>query len=779
MTIAMQFPRQLAQLAQQRALSSFAELTGHMLAEADASMAQASRTAAGDEQAALSSARSLVRYDGHALRTRMHEQFAGLLERAMQTMHTDLRGELGAVSIDQLSLIDDAVVDRQILVDRLLVRLRDVDQLGLGRLNMIIAQLHGVSEVRERENPFRPYLLARALYEAVSAMVHDELRIRILFQHLSAGIAAHLHDYYGAVLEVFEQRGVVGRLSATPSQLTRAERERLAWQRAAEDAARQSGPAGAAAHAPAAAGADGPGARASALLPALRRMLAGAPRAASAFPDLDGVGESGGLRALVRRIGAGARTAAAVPDAPPGHGLPGPQLLDALRGAQQASMDAAAGGAPLQLAQGLTRVLDAAPGGAGAQREHIELVALVFEFMLEDELLDGAARVQVARLFVPFLRLALSDPELPFAPAHPARRLLDRIGQLAAALAPGSWRDMPQRAPLLEAVAYAVNRVLRGADGTPAVFAEALDGLNAAVTRLLRDAHVDPRLPACLAAIDDAERAHLRTAAAGAALEPLLAPLLTDPRVAGFIRSYWVRVMAAGIDGQAGQGAAGHAALLAELVWSAQAKLDPAEHAALMRLLPGLVKRVREGLARLALPEAETRAALDVLVAVHMDVMANRQDPAAGALDLDTLRRYFAPLEREAPDAGGPAWPTHAELAPALARHAAAATLGAEPRGHGGPAQARDDADLLAGFQPGAGIELFEGGIYVPGMLVATGGAGGAFVFSVPGQDTLLIHPRAALLQALRDEALRTLEYAPLFERAVTRLTVSADALVA
>ena len=167
----MQFPKQLAQLAQQQALAGFSTLVDHMLVDAEASMGQASRTASADEQVALAGARSLVRYDGHALRARLQQHFEALLERAMQTMHTDLRAGLRAVHIDELSLMDDAVMDRQILVDRLLVRLRDVDQLSLGRLNVIIAQLHGVSEVRERENPFRPWLLARALYEAVSAMV--------------------------------------------------------------------------------------------------------------------------------------------------------------------------------------------------------------------------------------------------------------------------------------------------------------------------------------------------------------------------------------------------------------------------------------------------------------------------------------------------------------------------------------------------------------------------------------------------------------------------------
>lgn len=740
----MQFPKQLAQLAQQRALSGFATLTEHMLAEADTSMAQASRTAAGDEQAALSSARSLVRYEGGQLREQMQQHFALLLERAMQTMHTDLRAGLHSVRADELSLLDDTVMDRQILVDRLLVRLRDVDQLSLGRLNVIIAQLHGVSEVRERENPFRPWLLARALYEAVSAMVRDELRIRILFQHLSTAMAAHLNDYYGAVLEVFEQRGVMGRLSARPSQLTRAEREKLAWQRAAEAAAQPGAP-------------GGPAPRAAALLPALRRMMTGAPLTASAFPDIDAFDEAQELQALVRSvavpIGQAAPRAAPAPErAEP----PGPRLLEVLRCAQQAGLARSSEAAPLQLARQL-----ALDGATRSQRQRIDLVALLFEFMLEDSLLDAALRAPVGRLFVPFVRVVLAQPASPVQADHAARRLLDRIGQVAA----GFDDATPQRAALIDLIERAIDDVLRRYDGVLAVFDDARRMLDDGVGALLRTA--DERNPALLAALSDAAAAQARHGVAQAALEPLLAPLRTDPRIAAFLRSTWVRVMARGAPDEAG-----HAGLLADLVWSAQAKLDASEHAALMRMLPGLVKRLRDGIALLELPDAQAKAALDELVTVHMDVMANRQDPLAGGLGLDVLRHYFAPLEQRAPLADAvPAWLAAADLAPALARHGAVVALHFDPAV---PAATPMEDALLASFRPGMGLEFLEDGIYIGGRLLA---AGGAYLFTVPGlaQPPLYLH--GALVAALRADRVRTREYAPLFERAIAGLTVSAETL--
>lgn len=761
----MHFPKQLVQLAQQRALSAFDTLTGHTLAEAENAMAQASRTASGDEASALSAARSLVRYEGEALRARMGRQFAALLERAMQTMHTDLRAGLRNVRFDELTLLDDSVMERQIGVDRLVQRLRDADELSLGRLNLIIAQLHGVSEVRERENPFRPYLLARAMFEAVNEMASGELRVRILFDHLSGAMAAHLHDYYGPLLDLFEQRGVFGKLTARPSQLTRAERERLAWQRASEHAL-QAPAAGVAAAAPAI---DDPQhAMRLRLLPKLQRMMAGGPAVDTPFPDLDGFQDAEEMRALVRRIGSqgGAGRPGAIARAP----APTAKLLEALRAAQRDSLGAQAAreqGAPLELAGRIA----SQDGASRGERQRIELVALLFEFMLEDSLLDPALRKEIGRLFVPFARLAMAQPDMLQDAGHPARLLLDRIGTLAAASGP----DTPRRDVLDSAVRRAVDHVLRDFDGDAGVFAAAERAFGQDVAAWLQGSGSARVTTAGIAAaILDAETLHLRLASGSSALERLLAPLQLDARLAAFLRSSWVQVLARSAPGETGQGA-----LLADLVWSTQHKPDPAQHSALMRMLPELVKRVRDGLSRLGLPEAQAKAALDELVAVHMEVMFNRQAHSAGMMALDALRAHFAPLD--APGAIGAAsdavaWLQRAELEAALARQGIVVDIESGPDDL---APAPGDAGLLEAFRPGAGVEFFEGGAYVGARLTVAGKAGGAFLFSIPGRAAPVVYLRAALLEALREEAVRPLEYAPLFERAVEALTVSAETLSA
>ena len=61
----------------------------------------------------------------------------------------------------------------------------------------------------------------------------------------------------------------------------------------------------------------------------------------------------------------------------------------------------------------------------------VDLVGLLFEGFGRDQNLAHALQPLIARLQVPFLKAALHDPDLMVAGEHPARRLIDEIGDLA------------------------------------------------------------------------------------------------------------------------------------------------------------------------------------------------------------------------------------------------------------------------------------------------------------------------------------------------------------
>ena len=838
----MHIPERLIRLAKQRAVAGFTTLLEQTVVEADVLMSKSMHGIA-NEQRGGPAARALLRSEDVRLRKRIGEHFLIYLERALQTMHTDLRKGLHEINADNLTLIEDDVVIRQIEIDRLVQRLRDADTISLGRINLIIAQMHEVSEVRERENPFRPYLLARALHEGLREIARDEHLQRLLFDAMSHAMSSQLSGFYAGILEVFEAGGVSSRLTARPSAMSRTQRDRLAWQRAAEQLSGQVLSASMAMPAAPGAAPGTPPQQAAQLrmLPKLKRLMemqgGGNAEAAPSYgiPDIPSIPHGGfpvisggntiggntiggspigggntiggspigggntiggspmgggntlqgGASAEVQRQQAAqfqdlvwdmfkqpkaARfpRAADAPQAPATigqHSLLDMQLMQMQRAAAR---DLALEDPSIVLPQPLdVREKIADTAAAGPTRMTLDLVSLLFESIVHDEHLAEPVRKDLGRLQVPFLRAAILDPSMLHEANHPARSLLDRIGAVAA----GITEDNPDFPALQAEIGKSLATVLERFNGDVSVFAEAEQQLDDYVTS--RAPSSDPVLGRCAAAVQEAEAATARLPDTVSALCDLLEPLRVDPRVVTFVTATWARVLAQ----PSGAGAA-HKALLPELLWSAQEKPTPEERTQLMRLLPDLVRRVREGLATLGLADADMKTALDLLVNVHMDVLGSKQAPALRQLSIDQWRHRFdsfTPGERAADAPAATAIEvSRAALESALARHDVSAMLITE-QGNGAPQPG--EAEWLATARAGAGFELMIDGSFVPARLSLVTERRSVYLFSMGDQNTPVILVRAALLDALRSGTLQSAEYAPVFDRAVESLLAGADAL--
>ena len=774
----MHIPKRLIRLARDRALSSFSALAEQTVVEADTQATRAMSRASPLELGNLNAIRAFLRGEGRTLRTRMDRHFAGLLERAMQTMHVDLRQAAGDINYATLTLIDDDVVVRQIEVDRMVARLRDAEPVALGRVNITIAMMHNDPDVRERENPFRPYLLARSLYEALRELMWDESQSRMLFDALGQAMTLRLPGFYAGILDVFESGGITARLTARPSAMSRVEKERMAWQRAARlllgnaDAMMLDGSAAASAprhlgHAGHAgqSGMGGMGALMDEeahirerLLPKLQRLRnlrhgGGDGGVATREPDLIDV---------VWNIFHQPKEAKPAREykAPRPHHERG-ELDTALFSLQQ---DIAAGvepPAPLALRE---RVADTVANAEQART--MEVVALLFESIIADDQVDAVVQRHLARLFVPFMRAALMDPDLLHNARHPARSLIDRLGSVSIGIAPGH----PARAAFEHELGAIIGAVLDLFDDDAHMFADAENALDAHVSAILA-AH-DERIAPCMDAVAEAASASSRLAAAGAALSGALQPLHVDPRLADFILGTWARVLSHPGSEQAA------VALLPELLWSSQAKATPEDRSAMMRMLPELVRKVREGMAAISLPEAPSKAAFDRLVAVHMDVLANKQTASRKNLTLEQFRLHFKDVAID-PNVlaigGKDGWVGKFELEAALARRGVDVTLSARSAARLPQAA---DADWLAWARPGTAFEIKVEDRYQDALMCAVSPGNNAYLFSVARQAAQALYLKGPLLEALEHADVRPSEHAPLFERGVQSLVAAAESLL-
>ena len=793
----MHIPKRIIRLAKDKAVLSFSSLAEQTVAEADAQMTREMNGAGPAEMRNLNQLRTFLRAEARALRTRMERHFAGLLERAMVTMHVDQRAATAKdIDYGSLTLIDDDVLVRHIEVERLVGRLRDAESGPLGRVNLTIAVMHDDREARERENPFRPYLLARALHEALRELMWEEAQSKLLYEALGLAMAKRLPGFYAGILDVFESGGVNARLTSRPTAMSRAERDRLAWQAAARRLAlggRAGGGGGSGSGSGGGTGiGDGghghgpdhghghPGGHAGGagvdliarlapdhpdfalqarMLPTLQRLRELHHASAEFAPG----GQVQDLLDLVWDMFHQPRGAAVAPMIADAHGHDTRNALDTvLLAIQRAVASGDQAPAPLGLRVLLADHPDK-PAGDSEQTRVMDVSALLFHSMVQDETMTAAMQHQFERLFVPFVRAALMEPELLHQASHPVRRVVDRLGSLGAIVSP----ELP--APVLAEgeLDSIVGVILDRFDHDIRVFADAERVLDSRVKAQLRA--IVPGFAVCAEAVAEAAADSARLAGAGVALSAALQPLQVDPRLADFLLGTWARVLS-----HPGANAVDAVSLLPDLLWSAQEKVTHEDRAALVKMLPELVRKVREGMASISLPEGPSKAAFDRLVAVHMDVLGGKQEFARRAMTLEEFRYYFSDFAIHEDVGASDGWVGGFELEAALSRRKAAATLHAKAAARMSQAA---DADLLSWARPGNPFEVKVGEAFVQAMLTAAPAGESAFVFAVAGQPQAEIYLRDPLLEAMEEGSLRPLENAPLFDRAVESLMAGAESL--
>ncbi|MBZ0224388.1 MAG: DUF1631 domain-containing protein, partial [Comamonas sp.] len=88
---------------------------------------------------------------------------------------------------------------------------------------------------------------------------------------------------------------------------------------------------------------------------------------------------------------------------------------------------------PIAVSQAATEVRQRATelkekAETASEKAIIEIVALMFQSILDEDRIPPSVRVWFARLQVPVLRVALAEPEFFHKADHPARKLIDRMG---------------------------------------------------------------------------------------------------------------------------------------------------------------------------------------------------------------------------------------------------------------------------------------------------------------------------------------------------------------
>ncbi|MBS0195068.1 MAG: DUF1631 domain-containing protein [Proteobacteria bacterium] len=206
-------------------------------------------------------------------------------------------------------------------------------------------------------------------------------------------------------------------------------------------------------------------------------------------------------------------------------------LKSALKGsdhslAQQLKRELLTGAAALGISKGDARLGD-------AEEDAIDVVGMMFEVFLDERDIKSDVRDQIARLLVPYIKVALLDRRLFLHKQHPARRLLNAIAEACE----GNHGEGPHERELLERVGSSVERLVTEFNEDIAIFEMLEQELRTFIDQYRRRADLAERRVA------EAQRGKERLEEARLRAESLLTRRIGERSIAPLaledLRRYW------------------------------------------------------------------------------------------------------------------------------------------------------------------------------------------------------------------------------------------------
>jgi len=269
----------------------------------------------------------------------------------------------------------------------------------------------------------------------------------------------------------------------------------------------------------------------------------------------------------------------------------------------------------------------AAPGGGDGRVT--ELLSRLFAVIQADTRLPGAVRAVLARLQVAALRVALQDGTMLDSLDHPVWKLMNRIAGAGLSYPAAGDRRLAGLIAFCEAIAEEISRAQVG-DAAP--FRRAMtrvDGFLAEQLQWqLREAATS------VAGLQRAERRDTLELLLSQRLSDQMAGVRAPAAIRRFVTTAWAKVLAESMVrfGEQAEPTPSYLKAVDDLLWSLQPPDHPQSRQRLVSLLPDLLRRLRNGMALIQMPQDEQQAVLDALMPIHAEALRPGPRNAAAPL---------------------------------------------------------------------------------------------------------------------------------------------------
>jgi hypothetical protein len=292
----------------------------------------------------------------------------------------------------------------------------------------------------------------------------------------------------------------------------------------------------------------------------------------------------------------------------------------------------------------------------------LDIVAMLFDQIFGDASIPAAMKALIGRLQIPMLKVAVLDKTFFSKKTHPARRMLDTLGELSLGLGNGFEPD----SSLHRRIDEVLRRVVEEFEEDFGVFERVTAELQALIEEANRTAERAAKQDA--KRIQDKERLEVARLFAQNELRARLLGRRLPRAIVRFLATDWLKLLILAYAKGGRESRAWHSLVetMDILVWSLTPKQTAQERRRLVSLLPGLLKRLARGMDVIGTAQATRERFNGVLMRCHakaiggMDAASEDVEAPLAAERAVATRRATQPRaqgadERTRPGSGGPA----------------------------------------------------------------------------------------------------------------------------
>ena len=364
-----------------------------------------------------------------------------------------------------------------------------------------------------------------------------------------------------------------------------------------------------------------------------------------------------------------------MPGIPPGAGggqvvvLQGAELLSSLTRLQQGG-GGGEGDLPVLPAAGeagttnvLRELKSTSVGSSMAQMDAmtLDIVAMIFDQLFDEPKIPLAVKGLIGRMQIPMLKVAITDKAFFSDKKHPARKMLDTLGEIAVRLP----TDFNSSNPLFGSMEKIVEELLTGFKDNVEIFDTVREKFHGLV--IAEDQRQEQETQEAAKRLKEQEDLALAKAVAQNEIrERLKGRAGKVPRfVVDFLVQHWIKFLLLvhvkrGKDSDAWKSSL---QTMDELIWSVEPKESIEDRRKLATVVPPMLKRMLASLKGVGADQAAVDRFLDDLMKRHTEVVGKDETPAAPPPPAPAAAQPEA--APAAPGAKAPARPAAAAGAPA------------------------------------------------------------------------------------------------------------------